>query len=905
MSGTSPWWARLLFGLLPSSDRDQIREDMWELYGERRRGSGRLPAAAWLWWHTARLALTLWTDPIRTGGMTMRGLSLDVRHVLRGLNANRGFTAVAVLSLAIGIGANAAIFSVIRALLLDDMAVPAPHQLSLVSWHHPAEMRISSMMSSGGRDPRTGVPMRSNYDYPLAEALKASAPAGVEAFAFNFLMNLNVGVDQRPTTVAGGLAADAGYFRILAPPLWIGRGINDADDRDGAAPVVVLSYPMFMRVFGGDQGALGSIIRINGVAAQIIGVTAPSFRGLSKGGFFPQTELTVPLRAVPLVQPNWARTQSLFGSGAPHWLRVMARFTDESQRQVATARWEAAMTPHLAALAPGDVRPAQVILMPGRRGLDQTSADTRRLLYILMGVVGVVLLLACVNLASMMLARGATRQREWHVRRALGAGRWRLIRAQLVEGVVLAVAGAAGGLLLTFWGRAVLTNLLTAGLGTAPMSRQPLEVSVDGWLLAGTLVLAIITAVLFSLLPAWRLTRMHTHDLRNQVVGAATPRMTMGRGLVAIQVAITVPLLVCAVLFLRTVANIGAIDLGFDPRDITYFKVNPASLANEMPEQAAVYARVLDAVRRIPGVTSATLMENALLSGITSNTNIDVQGKQVHLSINAIGPDFLDVVGLRLIAGRMPGLSDDPSRPLIGVLNEEASRQLFGDQSPLGRRVQQGALSVEIVGVVSDALYDRPREAVKPTMYPSALQRPGYGGHAVTVRSALPPVQLEPALRQALATVSRDLPEPEFKTQVQQFREATMRERVFAQLLSLFGGFALLLACIGLHGVTSYSVARRTNEIGVRMALGAEPGQVLWLILRQVAMLTAIGLAAGVPLALWVTPLFGSLLFEVTPTDPAGLLAGAVVMLTVALAAGWMPARRAARLDPLKALRTE
>jgi predicted permease len=904
MSRSTPRWAGWLFAVLPATERDQMRDDMMELHAERRRRSGPAGAMAWLVWHTLRLAATMWWDRWREV-MPLRGVGLDVRHVLRGLRASPGFTAVAVLSLAIGIGANAAIFSVIRTLLLDDMPVPAPQQLSLVYWHHPGELNVSTMMSSGGRHPQSGLQMRSNYDYTLVDALKTSAPAGVELFAFNFLMNLNVAFDERPATTAGGLAAEAGYFRILAPPMWLGRAIDETDDREGAAPVAVLSYPMFMRVFGGDPDALGRVIRINGVASQVIGVTAPIFRGLSKGGFFPQTEITVPLRMVPLVQPTWARTQSLFASGAPHWLRVMARFTDQSQRHIAASRWEAAMAPHLATLAPGDARLAQMLLLPGSRGLDQTSADTRRLLYILMGVVGIVLLLACVNLASMMLARGTARHREWHLRRALGAGRWRLIRAQLVEGVVLATAGAAGGLLLTFWGRAMLTNLLTAGLGTAPLSRQPLEVSVDGWLLAGTLGLAVCAALLFSLLPAWRLTRVHTHDLKTQVVGAATSRLTLGRSLVAIQVAITVPLLVCAVLFLRTVANLGAIDLGFDPQGITYFKVNPASLASDMPGQSAIYARVLDEVRRIPGVRSATLMENALLSGITSNTNVEGHAGTVNLSINAIGPDFLDVVGLRLIAGRMPGLRDDSTGPLVAVLNQTAVTHLFGDQSPLGRIVKQGSLSVQIVGVISDAVYDRPRDVVRPTMYPSAMQRQGFGGHSVTVKASLPSNELEPALRQAVARVSRDLPEPEIKTQVQQFREMTMRERVFAQLLSLFGGFALLLACIGLHGVTSYSVARRTNEIGVRMALGAEPGQVLWLILRQVAVLAAVGLAAGVPLALWVAPLFGALLFKVTPTDPSGLIAGVVIMLVVALAAGWLPARRAARLDPLKALRTE
>jgi predicted permease len=896
--------ALMLFRLIPRVEREQVQHDMRELYALRRQRSGRVGSALWLWWHSTWIVATYWRDRWRTGAI-MRGVGLDVRHVMRGLRASRGFTAVAVLSLAIGIGANAAIFSVIRTLLLDGMAVPAPEQLRLVSWHHPAELKVGGMMSSGGTDPVTGLPMRSNYNFPMIESLRAATPAGVDLFAFNFLLNLNVSFDERPATLAGGLAAEPGYFSVMRPGLHIGRGITDADNRPDATPVVVLSYPMFMRIYGGDRSALGQVLRVNGVAAQIIGVTAPEFRGLSKGGFFPVTEVTVPLRLVPRIQPAWEQSAPLFSPQAPHWLRVMVRVTDPLAEASLQDRWAAALQPHIEALAPGEARPSKLFLHEGGRGLDQTSADTRRLLYVLMGVVGIVLLLASVNLASMMLARGASRQREWHVRRALGAGRWRLIRAQLVEGAILAVTGAAGGLLLTFWGRAMLTNLLTAGLGTAPMSRQPLEVSVDGWLIGGTLLLAGVVAVLFSLIPAWRLTRLATHDLRTRVVGAGSPRQAMGRSLVAVQIAMTVPLLVCAVLFLRTIANLSAIDLGFDPAGIAYFRVNPAPIADGLPAQSRVFERLLDEVRRVPGITAVTVMENALLSGIVSNSSVERNGERISLWINAVGPDFLDVVGLRLLAGRMPGLQDVPDRPRIGVVNQAAATALFGEQSPIGQTVTLGSTTFEIVGLVSDALYDRPRAGVRPTLYPSALQRGGFNGHFVTVRTTLPAAQVEPALRAAVARISRDLPVPEIKTQEQQVREMTMRERVFAQLLTIFGAFALLLACIGLHGVTAYSVAQRTNEIGVRMALGAQSGQVLWLVLRQVAVLAAIGLAAGIPLALWVAPLFSALLFKVTPGDPSGLAVGGIVMLAVALAAGFLPARRAARLDPLKALRTE
>ncbi|GMV21498.1 MAG: hypothetical protein AMXMBFR57_14470 [Acidimicrobiia bacterium] len=894
----------ILFRLIPRAEREHVQPDMRELYALRRQRSGRLRSALWLWWHSTWIVATYWRDRWRTGGI-VRGLGMDIRHVARGLRASRGFTAVAVLSLAIGIGANAAIFSVIRTLLLDDMTVPAPEQLRLLWWHHPAELKVGGMMSSGGTDPATGLQMRSNYNFPMVKSLRDASPAGVDLFAFNFLLNLNVSFDERPATLAGGLAAEPGYFSVMKPGLHLGRGITDADNQPGAAPVVVLSYPMFMRVYGGDPTALGEVLRVNGLPAEIIGVTAPDFLGISKGGFFPQTEITVPLQLVPRIQPAWEQSAPLFSPQAPHWLRVMVRVTDPRMEASLQERWVAALQPHIQALVPGEVRVSQLFLRDGRRGLDQTSADTRRLLYVLMGVVGIVLLLACVNLASMMLARGATRQREWHVRRALGAGRWRLIRAQLVEGAILAIAGATAGLLLTFWGRAILTNLLTAGLGTAPMSRQPLEVSVDGWLIGGTLLLAGLVAILFSLIPAWRLTRLATHDLRTRVVGAGSPRQAMGRSLVAVQIAMTVPLLVCAVLFLRTIANLGAIDLGFDPTGIAYFRVNPAPIADGPDAQARVFEQLLEEVRRVPGVAAATLMENALLSGIVSNNSVDRNGTAVSLWINAVGPDFLNVVDLRLLAGRMPGHQDGPGRPRIGVVNQAAAKALFDDQSPIGRTVTLGSTTFEIVGMVSDALYDRPRAGVRPTLYPSALQRGGFGGHFVTVRTSLPPARIEPALRAAVERISRDLPVPEIKTQQQQVREMTMRERVFAQMLTVFGAFALLLACIGLHGVTAYSVAQRTNEIGVRMALGAQSGQVLWLVLRQVTVLAAMGLAAGIPLALWVAPLFSALLFKVAPGDPAGLAIGALVMLAVALAAGFLPARRAARLDPLKALRME
>ena len=832
----------------------------------------------------------------------------DLKHTVRSLAASRTFTIVAVLSLAIGIGANAAIFSVIRVLLLDRMSVRSPEELALVYWYQPGKLSISQMNSSGHVDEATGLSLRSNYSYPVYRDMRAATPEGIGIFGFNFLRDVAVQFADEPALFAGGLIADGRYFQTLGPRLVHGRPFGDADDVEGGPVVAVLSHRFWMRAFGGDPAVVGRSIRVNSVPVEVVGVTAPEFIGISKGGFFPQTDITLPLHAAQQLQPRWIGVgQSVFTSERHFWVRLMARIPPSADAEAFRHRIAAPIAPHTAPfVTEGGGAAASVFVLDGSRGVDQTSTDTRRLLFILMGVVGVVLIIACVNLASLSLARGAGRQREISVRRALGAGRRQLIRALLLEGFVLAIAGGVAGLLLTVWSKRALTTMLTVGIGSAPLSEQPLEVTIDWRLVLVTLSVSLIAGLLFSLLPALRLTRREaTSDLRQQVVGARSPKLTVGRVLVALQIAVSVPLLVGAILFLRTIANLGGVNLGFNPEGIVFFKVNPGVTSVPESQHAGVYVDLLNRLQSVPGVTSTTLVENALLSGWTSNNNVTVDGQRHNLYMNAVGPGFLETMGMRLLAGRMPGVQDRAGAPAVAAINETAARELFGAASPLGRVMQVGSRSVEVVGVVSDSLYDRQRSAVRPTMFDSALQRAGYGGHHVVIKSAVAVETLEPALRRAVAETHRDLPIPAIKTQVAQMRETTVRERVFAQLLTIFGAFALLLATIGLHGVTAYSVARRTNEIGVRMALGARRGQVLWMIERQVVVLAIAGLVVGVPAAIALAPFVGSLLFGVAPTDWAVVATAAAVMVAVSIAAGLLPAHRAATLDPLKALRAE
>jgi predicted permease len=491
------------------------------------------------------------------------------------------------------------------------------------------------------------------------------------------------------------------------------------------------------------------------------------------------------------------------------------------------------------------------------------------------------------------------------VRRALGASRVRLVRSLLIEGMMLAIAGGAAGVLLTFWSSGVLANALTTGLAPGPFGRQPISVTVDTSLILTTFALSVGAALIFSLLPAARLTRAsQAAQLKQQAAGSSAPRMTLGRVLVAVQVGISVPLLVCALLLLRTVSNLGAVDVGFQPEGISYFKLDTTATRLPPEEQRAMYQQVLNAVQAIPGVTSVTSIENVLVSGLTSNNNVEVNGQKKSIYMNAVGPGFVETVGMRVLAGRTPGLQDVAGAPAVGALNETGARFLFGDAPALGQVVTLGNRKVQIVGIVSDSLYDGQRAGVRPTIFDSARQRQGFTTH-VMVRSAVPLEQLAPELKRAVANVSLALPAPEVKSQVAQIEDRIGRERVFARLLTIFGAFALLLASIGLHGVTAYSVSRRTNEIGVRMALGAEPKQVLWLVQRQVAWLGVAGLIVGVPLGFAASPLLGTLLFGVAPSDPWTMAMAAGVMLSVALLAGYLPARRAARMNPLTALRRE
>ncbi len=839
----------------------------------------------------------------RFPGSWLRGSAGDVRYVVRTLVASPAFVLVAVLSLAIGIGANVAMFSVIRTVIFQELPVTRPSELHFVYWTQSKSRRQTAMNfnDDGG----------SNVSYPAFLALRAAAAGRADLFGFNFIRQVNVTAPAGPPIVANGLIVSSNYFSTLGLSVELGRPLGAADDGPAAPHVAVISHGLWLRLFGGDDHVIGRMLALNRVPFEVVGVTPPAYHGLSVGGFFPATDVTVPIAAQPIVEPSWA------GDSVPltedldrQWMRAMIRLRPGVDAGGLARTFAQALQQVEATAGAERSWQAGVTLKPGNRGLDTVRHDAEEPLTILAVISAVVLLMACTNLAGLMLARGLARQRDVEVRRALGASRVVLVREWLLESAVLATAGGAAGAVAAIWSGPLIARLVTAGLGSVA-----LDLSVDWRLLGIATSATLVTALLCALIPAIRLTRGDAvGDLRTRVVGPQSPKLTIGRVLIVGQVAISVPLLVGMFLFLRTLHNLAAVDLGFDAKNLVVFEINPvpdrvampSEVAMASPEKVRRTGEILSRLEAIPGVGSATIFENAPVNGMVSNTMVTIAGKSTSMLMNAVGPRYFETMKTPLVAGRALTLADDASAPLVVVINRAAADRYFPNASPIGRQFLVGSRSVEIVGVAGNSIYESLRKALRPVFYDSYLQRAGGTyGTSIAVRTSVTPDRLVASLRASVASVDRDLPITNVRSEEDQIDEATGKERVFTRLLTLFGGFALVLVCVGLHGLTSYAVARRTNEIGIRLALGAQRQQVLWMILRQVVVLASVGLVLGVPATIAVGQFVSTFLYGVAPRDPITIGASAIALLLVATAAGWLPARRAARMEALSALRWE
>lgn len=917
MRPTPPRIARALArALLGSSAREVVVGDLDEAFRAGLAAGMTLRAARRRYWRQAlasivtvrryhlshRPALPERSASHQRAGW-LSGLATDVRHVARGLARSRGFTIVSVLSLAIGIGANVAVFSAVRALILETLPVPHPSELVFVYRAGTDGLKAPhiNVNSDGG----------SNYSYPEVDAMRAADIGGASLAGFNFVRQLNLSAPGQAPLVASGLMVTGSFFSTLRLPLALGRGLDVDDDSRSAAHVAVVSDALARRLYGMPNAAIGKSLMVNGSPFVVVGVTQPAFRGLSIGGFYPSADVIVTLSAQPVVAPSWAREGVPIRSDRmSRWIRLIARAPSDGPRD-ALAR---ALLPALRQSAvaegadPADAGKIVVRLKPASRGLDSLRIGTEEPLAVLAAVSGLVLLIACANLAGMMLARGVARGRETAVRQALGAGRVVLARRWLIEGMMLAAVGGAAGVVAAVWSGPVIARMLAAGLGAASV-----DLHVDWVLLAAAFCVTLVTAIVCASVPAIRLTGSSVGDLKHWSIGPTAPRLTGGRLLLALQVAVSVPLVVGALLFLRTLHNLAAVDLGFEPHGLVIFQINPtpatptvaADAGTAAPSRATVRA-LIDRLEAIPGVTTATVLENALVSGWMSSTTVTIDGTKANMWMNAVGPHFTETMKIPLVAGRELTLDDDASAPGVVLVNEAAARRYFPRSSPIGRSFRIGSRQVEIVGVVGDTVYDSLRHAPRPVFYDAYLQRPG-GTYMTTlaVRSAVAPVRLTAAISKAVAAAEPGLAVANLRTQDDQIDQSTGKERVFGRLLTLFGAVALLLAAIGLHGLAAYSVARRTSEIGIRLALGASRRHVFWLILGRILLLALAGLAVGLPLALACGRLVASMLFGVTPADGGTILAASVLLAGVAVAAGLLPARRASRMEALAALRAD
>ena len=854
----------------------------------------------------------------------MGTLLQDLRFGARMLIKAPGLTAVAVLSLALGIGANTALFSVVDAVLLKKLPVKEPDRLVLFKSLSPANFGPGGYNGTSNRE-ESGEVVRTSFPYQTYAMLRGQGGALSDVFAFGGV-SLNVSAGGQ-AEVATGQAVSGNYFAALGVGALYGRTLTDEDDRASAAPVAVISHRYWQRRFGGDASIVGRQFNLNNVAFTIVGVTPRGFDGTMQVGTSP--DISIPLALEPQVGGERSR---MSGAGV-WWLRLMGRLKPGATPEQALASLEGvfrqSVVEHRAeraarAKAQGGnpiqpLEPAdypRLAVDPGGQGEMNTRQYYQRPLYMLLGVVVLVLLVACANVADLLLARAASRQREIAVRLAMGASRWRLVRQLLTESVLLAGLGGALGVLLAFW---IKDGLLASGVwGGRGMSA--LDPRIDLRVLGFTVALSFLTGILFGIAPAWRASRVDlTPALKSSGRGSGTAsRSLLSKSLVVAQVAISLLVLIGAGLFLRTLINLQRVEMGFNARNLLLFRVDPNLIGYKGERLANLYKQISERIEGVPGVRSVTFSRNSLLSHASSSRTLYLRGVAGEAAeggepyVHQVRENFLETMEIPLLAGRGLTPHDDARAPKVAVINQTFARRFFPDENPVGRRIgfsADKAGEVEIVGVAGDAKYARQRDEVPPTVYLPWLQEMGAMGSATfEVRTEGDPEPVAAAVRQAAREVDQGLPLDGVKTQIEQADETLAMERLFARLLSLFGLLAQLLAAIGLYGVLAWSVAQRTHEIGIRMALGARGRDVMTMILRQGMALTLVGVALGLAGAYVLTKYMESLtrmLYGVEPTDPLTFGVIALLLTLVALLACLVPARRATKVDPMVALRHE
>jgi predicted permease len=838
----------------------------------------------------------------------------DFRLALRQLRKSPAFTVVAVLSLAVGIGANTAIFSLVNDFLLRSLPVRNPDELVLFRVTEGARGRLSrGGENNGGIDPITGRGTSTSFSLVMFERFRARHPALSDVFAFAPFSQVTVLVDGQPDVAATAQLVSGNYHAGLGVPAALGRTLTVEDERPSAAEVAVISDRYWTRRFGRDPAVLGKVIQINRVPTTIVGVTPAGFAGTMQAGESP--DVSVPIAHHLRFQPNrTGRAQPWYW-----WIRIMGRLAPGATaaqasaalepvfQQTAREGWLAGVSlDRVPAPMPDD---STLAADPGAQGENDTRRQYAKSLRILMGLAGLVLAAACANVANLLLARGAARRREIALRLALGARRRRIVRQLLAESLLLASAGAALGTVLAWLTRDLLLALRPFG-----NIQVVLDLPLDARVLSVTVATAAATALVFGLAPALRATRV---DLTAEFQGGTRApvggsRSRLSQALMVVQIALSLVLLVSAGLFVRTLGNLAAIDAGFNRRGLVLFAIDAVSAGYPRQQFAALQVRIQERLARIPGVRAVTFSSVPLLSRTRQNKRISVPGRPappdapIAVNTNGLAPNFFAAMELPIVRGRGFAETDEGGRPKVAVVNQAFARRYFGAEDPIGRQIVFSSLNddsrAEVVGVARDAKYTELRGEPPPTVYVSALQQVD-GNANFAVRLAAPDAGVLAAIRTAVREIDPTLPVLNLRTQDEQIDRLHAQERLFARLSGSFGLLALGLACVGLYGLMSYAVLRRTAEIGLRMALGAPRAQVLRMILRESLALVCAGLVIGIGAAGAATRLVSSMLFGLSVTDPLTYGVAASVLAAVALLASLLPAHRASRVDPMVAFR--
>jgi predicted permease len=835
----------------------------------------------------------------------------DIRFGLRMLIKHKGFTAVAILTLALGIGANTAIFSLVNAVLIEQLPVKEPEQLVLFNWTTGPKLPLRQFKGSLEPDPATGIRTSTYFTYPIFEQFRAHNQTLESMFAFAKLEQLSVNIDGQAEIVEGQLVSGS-YFDGLGVSPALGRTISESDDTAAASPTVVISHRYWQRRFGGDPAVIGKSININRLTCTIIGITPPEFSGASEVSDAPA--LSIPMALEPQINISSALKEP-----TNWWIRIMGRLksgasTEQVQASMAGLFQQTILEQQSANLEEGtELKDLPALkIVSGSQGLTAMRRAYVQPLRIMMAVVGLILLIACANIANLLIARTASRQKEIAVRLALGASRLRLFRQLLTESLMLALAGGAMGVALAYWSKDLLQGARIYGVSLQ------LDVNLDLRVLGFTAAISLLTGILFGLAPAWRATWSDPSPAMKQNTRSSNSdsRSLLSKSLVVTQVALSLMLLISAGLFVRTLRNLQDVDAGFNTEKLLLFRVDPRLNGYSAAQIASLYQQMIEQIEALPGVSSATISRHRMIGGSAAIDRGYVEGRtppphennQVY--VNRVRPNFFETMEIPLILGRSLSQRDDGRATKVAVINQTMAREYFGEENPIGKRFgfgrQENSNQIEVVGIVQDAKYFNLRDETPATAYISYLQYPSsLGQMSFSVRTTDDPAAMTSAIREAVHEIDQNIPLFEVNTQNEQINASLAEERLFANLSSLFGVLALLLACIGLYGVMSYTVARRTNEIGIRMALGAQSGKVVWMVMRETLFLVLTGAVIGVLGALSATLWISSMLFGLTPSDPTTIAAATLLMVTVAALTGYLPARRASRVDPLIALRHE